>query len=56
VITGFIISIGKQRRQGEMKKSWFSWKWLVFWIVVFFPMAIVYLMIKLGDKNEKKVC
>jgi len=32
-------------------KKWFSWGWLIFWIIVAYPIAIVYLLIKYGDKK-----
>jgi len=33
-------------------KNWFSWFWLVFWLIVFYPVAIVYIIIKLGEKKK----
>ena len=30
-------------------KEWFSWFWLIFWAIVCFPIAILYLLVKLGD-------
>lgn len=32
-------------------QHWFSWGWLIFWIIVFFPIAIIYILIKYGDKK-----
>jgi len=31
--------------------KWFSWGWLIFWLIVFFPIAFVYLIIKMGNKK-----
>ena len=33
------------------KKQWFSWGWLIFWIIVFFPIAIIYILIKMGERK-----
>jgi hypothetical protein len=33
-------------------EKWFSWFWLIFWIIACLPIAIVDILIKLGDKNE----
>ncbi len=32
-------------------KQWFSWGWLIFWIIVCFPIAFLYLMLKIGEKK-----
>jgi heme/copper-type cytochrome/quinol oxidase subunit 2 len=34
------------------EKKWFSWGWLIFWIIVCLPIAIIYLLIKLGDRDK----
>jgi len=35
-----------------MRKKWFSWFWLLFWAFAYWPFAIIYLMIKGGNKNR----
>lgn len=34
------------------KDKWFSWGWLIFWIIVFWPAAIVYIIIKSKEKKK----
>jgi hypothetical protein len=36
------------------KKNWFSWGWLIFWILVSMPIAFIYLAIKYVDRTDKK--
>ena len=38
------------KSDGTPTGGWFSWGWLIFWILVFFPVAIVYILVKLGDR------
>lgn len=38
----------KNKKQTE---KWFSWGWLIFWIIVCIPIAIIYILIKYGDKK-----
>jgi hypothetical protein len=35
-----------------LKTKWFSWGWLIFWIIVCWPVAIVYMLIKMGNRNK----
>ena len=41
----------KKTPWGNPPKPWFSWFWLVFWILVCFPVAIIYILIKMGNKS-----
>ena len=44
-----------KKTKRTLKEHWFSWGWLVFWIIVFWPVAIIYLLIKSKEKNGKDV-
>jgi hypothetical protein len=34
------------------QENWFSWGWLIFWIILCFPIAIIYLLVKMGNKKK----
>jgi len=35
-----------------MKKNWFSWGWVIFWLIMFWPAVFIYLFIKYGDAHN----
>lgn len=34
------------------KEKWFSWGYLIFWLILFWPAAIVYIMIKSREREK----
>jgi len=36
----------------KTKQKWFSWGWLIFWIIFAFPIAFIYLLIKYAEKPK----
>jgi len=35
----------------KKKEKWFSLGWLIFWIIIAWPIAIIYIIIKSKNKN-----
>ena len=46
------VNLKKKKLEREAHpENWFSWGVLIFWIVVCFPIAIIYILIKMGDRR-----
>ena len=46
--------VSEMKNEEMNAENWFSWGWLIFWILVFFPGAFLYIIIKASEKNASK--
>lgn len=48
----------KEYIKATKNKNWFSWGWLIFWIIISIPiggtLGLIYLLIKYADKKSTK--
>lgn len=43
--------IRTSKKSQEESKAWYNLGWVIFLSLLFFPFALIYILIKLGDKN-----